>query len=76
MPRGVYARKEIHTDDMPIEQKTTIIGEELDDRSDEIVIAHQMPEKKAIDELAFNEEPVRIRLEPSAEKNAPTAYPF
>jgi len=72
-PRGY--RKEIHTGDMPITQKATIIGEDLSERGGEVVVAQHVIDKEYMDELAFNEEPVRIRLEPSTERNAPKAYP-
>jgi hypothetical protein len=69
-----YIRKEVHTDDIQIDQKPNI-PDNTGDREDEIVIAEQLPDKKFLDELAFNEEPVTIRLEPSSDKNAPTMIP-
>lgn len=75
MPRGVYARKEVHSDDTAIDQKPDLIGD-LDEREPEIILVDKRPNKEYLDELAFNEEPVKIRIEPSAEKNAASAVPF
>ena len=46
------------------------------EREPEIVRAEQLPSGDYGDELAFNEEPITIRLEPTAEKNAPTSFPI
>jgi hypothetical protein len=62
-------RKEIHTSDVKIEQKAPLIGD-LPERAPEIVRAEQVIDKNYADELAFNEEPVTIRIAPSTEKNA------
>lgn len=67
-------RREIHTDDIKIEQKRPIIGKPKEHEG-EIVIGQQELDKNYADELKFMEEPVTIRLEPSAEKNAATAFP-
>lgn len=74
-------RQELHTDDIKIDQKSDIIGNgrdnsDLVDREPEIVRAHQLPNKKYLDELAFNEEPVTIRIEPSSDKNAALWHPI
>lgn len=64
-------RAEIHTDDIKIEQKSEIIDGA--DRAPEIVRAEQVDaDKEQLAKLAFNEEPVTIRIEPSTEKNAAT----
>lgn len=68
-------RQALHTSDIKIEQKDDI-SDRREDRAPEIVRAEQLPQKDYLDELAFNEEPVTIRLEPSAEKNAAAAVPF
>lgn len=73
-------RQELHTDDIKIEQKADIIGNgrdnsDLVDRG-EIIQAQQLPKQEYLDELAFNEEPVTIRIEPSAEKNAALWHPI
>src|ERR1044072_8806889 len=60
-------RREIHTADVKIDQKAPIIGEV---RTPEIVKAEQLPSNGYAEELAFNEEPVTIRIAPSTEKNA------
>tara|TARA_R110000868_G_scaffold319759_1_gene580701 strand:+ start:4757 stop:5254 length:498 start_codon:yes stop_codon:yes gene_type:complete len=66
-------RSELHTGDLKVEQKPTLIdGAE---RPVEIVTVDKMLSKDYLDELAFNEEPVRIRIEPSADKNAARSVP-
>lgn len=62
-------RAEIHTDNMPIEQKSSLAGDGAE-REPEIVRAEQPLKSEYADALAFNEEPVTIRIEPSTEKNA------
>lgn len=74
-------RTELHTDDIKIEQKADIVGNGVDnsdllDRTPDIVKADQLPNKDYMDELAFNEEPVTIRIEPSADKNAAMFHPI
>lgn len=68
-------KKEIHSDDIKIEQKPDIIDDPSKYEGD-IVIAQQMPNKDWMNEMAFNDEPVTIRLEPSSDKNAPTSFPI
>lgn len=69
-------RRAVHSDDIKIEQKSDIVGDTaLMDREPEVVVAQQLPKKDYLDELAFNEEPVTIRLEPSTDKNAATRFP-
>lgn len=62
-------RREIHTGDIKIEQKSAIIGAGAD-REPEIVVADKPLNDDYAQELAFNEELVTIRIEPSSEKNA------
>lgn len=74
-------RTELHTDDIKIEQKPDFVGNGSDNsdligRAPEIIAAQQLPKKEYLDELAFNEEPVTIRIEPSAEKNAALWHPI
>lgn len=64
----------LHTGDIPIEQKGPINEAALKGRESEIVHADSSLNKAYFDELAFNEEPVTIRIEPSSEKNAPKFY--
>lgn len=60
--------------DIGIEQKGAI-SDDPAERKPEIVVAQRaMPKKAYLEELAFNEEPVTIRLLPSAERNSPNAY--
>lgn len=62
-------RREIHTTDTAIEQKAPLVGD-LKDRAPEIVVADKPLHQDYLDALAFNEEPVTIRIAPSTEKNA------
>ena len=77
-------RQALNPDDVKIEQKPDIVlprdtfGENagLPERDGDVVLVDRMPDKDHLTELAFNEEPITIRLEPSTEKNAPTSYPI
>lgn len=71
MPRHALAAE--HIEDIKIDQPKAL-GEDLSERTGEIVRAEKI-DKAWVENLAFAEEPVTIRLEPSAEKNAArTAY--
>ena len=61
------ADREIHTGDMPIDQKPTITDEVLPN----IVLSPDRLEDDYLAQLAFAEEPVTIRIERSGEKFAP-----
>lgn len=67
-------RTALHSSDIKIEQKADI-GDDVLEREPEIVLVDKMPDKEYADALAFAEEPVKIRLEPSSEKNAATSFP-
>ena len=70
-------RAELHTDDIKIDQHADLVGDiALKDRVSPIVQSEGPLNNDYMDELAFNEEPVTIRLEPSADKNAATWYPI
>lgn len=62
------SKKELHTDDIAIMQKPPI--SEDDWEASELILAQQC-EKEQIHNLAFEEEPVTIRLEPGSEKYSP-----
>lgn len=66
---------ELHSDRLPkVEQMPPI--EDISAYEGDVVIADpKLPSKEYLAELAFMEEPVTIRLEPSHEKNAATAFP-
>ncbi len=66
-------RQALHTDDIKIEQKSDI-SDDPSKYTGDIVKAEKIDRAMA-DELAFNEEPMTIRLEPSSEQNAATSYP-
>lgn len=68
------ARTALNTADVKIDQKPPIVAEE--DREGEIVQADltALGRKEYLERLAMGEEPVTIRIEPSAEPNAPHSY--
>lgn len=69
-------RQELHSSDIKIDQKPDLVGDILD-RAPEVVRADaSMANKDYLDELAFNDEPVTIRLEPNSGENAPTTIPI
>lgn len=68
------SRKEVHSEDLPIEQRAPVVKPE--DRQSRLETDVGALKKDALDEIAFMEEPVTIRLEPSSEKNAPTSIPL
>jgi hypothetical protein len=70
-------RQELHSETLPpIEQKPPIDLDDPDARSGDIVIVDEsIARKEYLDELTFMREPVTIRLEPSSEKNAASAFP-
>lgn len=70
--------KEIHTGDMHIEQRAPINLDDVESTllrsGDSIVLAEAQDAEIAADyhrKLAFNEEPIEVRIERSHEKNAP-----
>lgn len=69
------ARQEFHSDTLKVEQKAPV----TDDPSQydgEIVVGEKIGGNTAfLEELAFMDEPVTIRIEPSADKNAAGAFP-
>lgn len=74
MPR-LNLTDEVHSESLgPIEQPAPI--EDLSAYDGEVVFAEKVFTQPYLEELAFNEEPVTVRLEPSAERNAPTSAPF
>lgn len=69
-------RRAIHSDEVKIEQKAPIIGDvKNEDRDSEVIVTDTPLNKDYLDALAFGEDPVTIILNPSAEKNAATAFP-
>jgi hypothetical protein len=67
-------RQEIFSGDTAIAQHDDLVGD-LKDRKPDIIVGEKIVNKDYMDELAFNEEPVTIRIEPSTEKNAPAHFP-
>lgn len=71
-------RTALHSDTIKIEQKVPIIGDKKlkpEDRDSEIILVDHELDTDYADALAFSEEPVKIILNQSAEKNAPTSFP-
>jgi len=69
------ARQELHSETLPkVEQKPPIVDTSAYDG--DIVIGEKIGNADYLDELAFMEEPVTIRLEPSSDKNAAGAFPI
>ena len=68
-------RQELHSDKLSVEQKPPIA---IDPSAyeGEIVTGEKIGNADYLDELAFMEEPVTIRLEPSPDKNAAMAFPI
>ncbi len=68
------ARTALNTADIKVDQKAPIVDAE--DRDPEIVQAEitAIGKKEYLERLAMGEEPVTIRIEPSAEQNAPHSY--
>lgn len=64
MPRA------IESEDHPIEQLPPI-GTDIYQREPEIQLVDRIDDKDWLETLAFNEDPVTIRIEESAEENAP-----
>ncbi len=67
-------RQELFSGDTKIAQKDDLVGD-LSDRKPEIIRGEKIVDADYLDELAFNEEPVTIRIEPSSEKNAAAHFP-
>lgn len=69
------ARKPFHSDTVKIEQKAPIVDTNKHKEEGEIVLTDKPFQKDYIEALAFAEEPVKIVLNPSSEKNAATSFP-
>lgn len=74
--------REINTGDLKIEQRATIDLDTVESTllrdGDSIVLAEAQTKEEAADyqaQLAFNEEPIEVRIERSSEKNAPRWVP-
>jgi len=69
-------RQELHSDTLPpIGQKPPISDNPDEYDGDIVLVDPGVAAKDYADELAFMEEPVTIRIEPSADKNAAGAFP-
>ena len=69
------ARQELHSEALPkVEQKPPIVDPST--YAGDIVVGEKIGNADYLDELAFMEEAVTIRLEPSSDKNAAGAFPI
>jgi hypothetical protein len=68
------ARQELHSDTLKIDQHAPITDTSTYDG--DIVLTERIESRDYAEALAFMEEPVTIRLQPSADKNAAMAFPF
>jgi hypothetical protein len=69
------ARQELHSDTLPkVEQRAPIVDPST--YAGDVVIGEKIGDTGYLDELAFMEEAVTVRLEPSSDKNAAMAFPI
>ena len=68
------ARQELHSSQLSIDQHPPIVDTSAYDG--DVVIGEKIGNTDYLDELSFMEEPVTVRLEPSSDKNAATAFPI
>lgn len=68
------ARQELHSDTLPVDQRPPITDPST--YEGDVILTEQIGNKDYLAELAFMEEPVTIRLEPSSDKNAAMAFPI
>lgn len=67
-------RRELHSSTLPApEQRPPVIDPST--YAGDVILTEKIGDTDYYDELAFMEEPVTIRLEPSSDKNAPTSFP-
>lgn len=76
MPRPVPLRRQAHSEEFPIEQKDPIVGDVLIPPHDVVRVDTALRSKDLAKDIAFHEEPVTIRLEPSTDANAPQMIPI
>lgn len=69
------ARQELHSDQLPKTEQMPPISDDPSAYEGDIILTERAPNQDYLDELKFMDEPVRIRIEPSAEKNAAGAFP-
>jgi hypothetical protein len=67
-------RQELHSDTMPIEQRSPISDDPSEYEGD-IVLTEDVLKKEYADALAFMEDPITVRIQPSTDKNAAGAFP-
>jgi hypothetical protein len=70
------ARQQLHTSDVETEQLPPIFDDGSDDERlpEVILVDERMAKKEYLADLAFNEEPVTILIQPGAEENAPNYH--
>ena len=67
-------RQELHSESIATEQMPPVFDPAAYDG--DIVMIEKMSAKEYADELAFNEDAVTIRIEPTAEKNGANVFPI
>lgn len=65
------SKRELHSESMPIEQRRPLEGDVIMDASEIVRADASIMNDDEIQSLAFNEEPITVRLDPSSEPNAP-----
>lgn len=69
--------KELHSDDIAVDQRAPVSADEAHDAGEIVLVDGKQMQmsRDYLDELKFMEEEVTIRLQPSIEKNAATTMP-
>ncbi len=69
--------KELHSDDIAVDQRAPVSADEAHDRGEIVLVDGKKMHlsRDYLDELAFMEEEVTMRLQPSTEKNAAQTMP-
>ncbi len=68
-------RKELHSDDLPQVEQRAPIPDNATEYEGDVILTDKLPSTGYADDLAFMDEPVVIRLEPSSDKNAANVFP-
>ena len=69
-------RQELHSDSLPNPEQRPPVTDDPSTYEGDVVLTERTHQQAYLDELAFMEEAVTIRLEPSSDKNAATAFPI
>ena len=69
-------RQELHSDTLPKVEQMPDISDDPSEYEGDIVLTEDVLKKDYADALAFMEEPITIRIQPSTDKNAAGAFPI